>query len=260
MAGPVFELNDIAFAYRRQPPVLRNLSLSVAESEVLGIAGPNGTGKSTLFGVMAGLLAPDSGEARLNGVLLSGMRRRDIARQVALVPQTEHAAFPFTVEQTVLMGRTPHLASPLAAESREDRRIAREVIEAVGLGPLAARPVQQLSGGDRQLVLLARALAQDAPALLLDEPTASLDLAHQQAVARLVRGLAAERNRTVVLIAHDLNLAAMVCDRIAILHEGRIAESGPPADVLKEELIRSVWGAGVRVHAAGRRTLIAIDL
>ncbi len=247
MSDAVFELNNVTFGYRRGEPVLKGLSLAVRKGEILGIAGPNGTGKSTLFGVMAGLLVPESGEVRFDGRPLMTMKRQEVARRVALVPQTEHAAFPFTVEQTVLMGRTPHLASPLAVESESDHRICRDAMDAVGLTPLANRPLQQLSGGERQLVLLARALAQDTPILLLDEPTASLDLAHQQAVARLVRDLSERKGRTVVLIAHDLNLAAMICDRMAILSDGCMIKDGPPADVLKEELIQSVWRADVRV-------------
>ena len=217
---------------------------------MLGIIGPNGAGKSTLFKLMTGLLKPQSGGIRLKDKALGEWPRREIARQVAVVPQGEEGSFPFTVEELVLMGRSPHLRGMLALESEEDRQIAAEALETVGLSEFASHPVESLSGGERQLALVARAIAQQTPAMLLDEPTASLDLAHQQQIMRVIARLNRERGLTVVVVAHDLNLTARYCNRLAVLHEGRIAAEGAPAEVLNEELLRRVYGADIWMATA----------
>lgn len=244
----VFDLDNARYAWRPSAPAaVDGVTLRVAEGEVLGIVGPNGAGKSTLLGVMAGLLKVQAGSARLRGQDVGRMHRRDVARIVAVVPQAEAAAFAFKVEDVVLMGRTPHLRGALALESDADREAARAAMQTAGIAHLAGRSAMELSGGERQLVLLARAIAQDAPVWLLDEPTASLDLAHQQAVLRLVARENRERGRTVVLVAHDLNLAAAACSRLAVMACGQLLADGAPADVITEETIRRVWGADVWV-------------
>jgi len=257
--GDTIRIQDARFAWRAgAPPVLDGVTLAVREGEVLGIVGPNGAGKSTLLGLMSGVLRPASGSVRLGDREVSAMPRRDVARRVAVVPQSEVAAFPFAVEDAVMMGRTPHLRGALALEGEADRAAVRAAMETAGIAHLAGRAATELSGGERQLVLLARAVAQDAPIWLMDEPTASLDLAHQQAVLRLIARENRERGRTIVLVAHDLNLAAAACERIAVLAQGRVVAEGAPAEVVTEDAIRRVWGADVWVGAGpeGRPTVM----
>jgi iron complex transport system ATP-binding protein len=244
-AAPVLSARGAAFAYHAGAPVLRGVDLDVPEGAFLGIVGPNGAGKSTLLALLSGVLSPGSGEVRLDGRPLDQWKRRDVAKRIAVVPQSEPTAFPFRVSDIVLMGRTPHLHGLLATETDEDRAIATRALEAVGVADLLCRPMTQLSGGERQMVLAARALAQEPGILLLDEPTASLDLAHQQSLFRLLVRRNTGQRLTVVVVTHDLNLAALYCRTLAVLHEGRIAALGAPGDILKPEFLESVYGAGL---------------
>jgi iron complex transport system ATP-binding protein len=244
-AAPHLTARGAAFAYHPGAPVLRGIDLDVPPGTVLGIVGPNGAGKSTLLALLSGVLAPASGEVRLDGRSLADWKRRDVARRIAVVPQSEPTAFPYRVSEIVLMGRTPHLHGLFATETDEDRAAAANALDAVGISDLLCRPMNQLSGGERQMVLAARALAQEPGILLLDEPTASLDLAHQQSLFRLLVKRNAETGLTVVVVTHDLNLAALYCRSLAVLHEGRIAALGAPADILKPEFLGTVYGAGL---------------
>lgn len=233
------------FSYHPRAPVLRGIDLDVPKGAFLGIVGPNGAGKSTLLGLLSGVLSPNTGSATLDGRPLSEWKRRDVARRIAVVPQSEPMAFPYRVSEIVLMGRTPHLHGWLATETDEDRAAAARALDAVGIADLLCRPMNELSGGERQMVLAARALAQEPGILLLDEPTASLDLAHQQSLFRLLTKRNAEHGLTVVVVTHDLNLAALYCRSLAVLHEGRIAALGAPSDILKPDFLGSVYGAGL---------------
>jgi iron complex transport system ATP-binding protein len=239
------DVRDVAFAYHPGMPVLRGASLAVPAGAFLGIVGPNGAGKSTLLHLMSGALAPSAGTVTLDGRPLATWKRRDIARKIAVVPQSEPHAFPYRVSEIVMMGRTPWLTGLLSTETPADHAAARRAMEAVGIADLACRPTGQLSGGERQMVLVARALAQEPSILLLDEPTASLDLAHQQAIFRLLTRLNAESGLTVVVVTHDLNLAGLYCRSVAVLHDGRIEAAGPPAEVLRPERLESVYGAAL---------------
>ncbi|MCB2154917.1 heme ABC transporter ATP-binding protein [bacterium] len=240
-----YTIENVRFAYSGPSPLLDSVDLEIPAGRIVAIVGPNGAGKSTLLRLMTGLLRPERGRILLQGNPLQAMPRREIARTVAVVPQGESSAFPFTVEEIVQMGRAPHLRGPLAQESEDDVAISRQAIRLVGLEPLLHRPVSQLSGGERQLVLIARAFAQQTPILLLDEPTASLDLAHQQQILRLVVRQAREQSQTVVLILHDLNLAVRFCDEIVVLHEGRVAAHGTPEEILQLELLERVYAAEI---------------
>jgi len=191
---------------------------------------------------MNGVLRAQGGTVSLFGEPVSAQSRRDIARRVAVVPQSEHAAFPFTVQEIVLMGRAPHLPGALSSESGEDRAIATQALRDAGMESFAHREFGTLSGGERQLVLFARALCQQPRLLLLDEPTASLDLAHQQRLLRLAADLH-RRGVTVVMVSHDLNLAALHAGRIAVLHNGNIVRDGAPRDVIDDTLLRGIYGA-----------------
>ncbi len=226
--------------------VLRGLDLQVAGGEFLGVIGPNGAGKSTLLRVLSGVLAPHYGEVLLQGRALRKYRRRDIARLLAVVPPPTSPLFSFGVRDFVAMGRTPYLG-PLQGDRPEDQRVIVESMEATDTTHLAEAVITELSSGEWQRVNVARALAQEPQILLLDEPTAFLDLAHQRKIFELLVRLNAERHLTVLCISHDLNLASEYCLRIVVLTEGQICADGTPEEVITEEIIAHVYGAPVRV-------------
>ena len=224
--------------------VLRGVDLVASKGEWVNIIGPNGAGKTTLLRALLGLVSFD-GEIDIDG--LSDQRRRSArARMLAYVPQTPVIPPGMLVADYVLLGRTPH-RGVFAAETATDRRVAAEVLDRLDLGGFGDRSVQSLSGGERQRAVMARALAQQADVLLLDEPTTALDLGHQQDVLDLVDALRRERGLTVIATLHDLTLAARYGDRIAILARGRVAETGPPAEVLTVQNIAAYFGATVRI-------------
>ncbi len=241
---PALALESVSLAQAGRA-VLADASLSLAFGEVLVLAGRNGAGKTTLLRVATGLAAPGAGRVLLDGRPLAELPRREIARTLALVPQDTTVPFPFTVEEIVLLGRAPHLGA-LGFESREDRRIAGACMERLAIGALAQRSIQELSGGERQLAMIARALAQTPRVLLLDEPVAHLDLAHRLALEELLRDLARE-GKAALLVSHDLAGGARVADRIALLAGGRILACGPPREVLQPEPMRIVFGVDVQL-------------
>lgn len=220
--------------------VLRRADLSLGPGEVLGLVGPNGAGKTTLIRVATRLLRPEAGRVRVLGRRLEEIPRQALARSIAVVPQETQVPFAFQALEVVLMGRAPHLGL-LGFETGRDLALAEAALARVGAAHLAARPLPLLSGGERQLVVLARALAQDAPILLLDEPTAFLDLRHRLEVLTLVRELARE-GRSALLVSHDLGLAARFCDRLAVLWDGEILAQGPPAQVLTPAVLERAFG------------------
>ena len=225
--------------------VLQGVSLSLEPGEVVGLAGANGAGKTTLFRAASRVVSPTRGEIRLGDTPIASMSRRALARALAVVPQDVGLAFPFRAGEVVLMGRAPHVGG-LGFESEADVRCARHALAALGIEELADRSMLELSGGERQLVLVARALAGEPEVLLLDEPTSHLDLRHRTAVFEQVRAFAAAGG-TALAVSHDLTLAARVCDRIALLAEGRLAAVGPPREVLTPERLESVFGVEAEV-------------
>ena len=237
--------------------VLCDVAFSVEAGERVGLVGPNGSGKTTLLRAVAGLL-PYDGALSLRDRDVRAWPARERAREVALVRQQQDLGVDFSVAEIVALGRAPHLGwlAPLGAD---DRRRVAAALDAVDLGPFADRPVPRLSGGEQQRVFLAQALAQDAPLLLLDEPTAHLDVRHQLDLLARVRALG-EAGRTVVAAVHDLELAARFADRLWVLDRGRLVADGPPADVLHPALLRDVFrveaevesgAGGVRVRYLG---------
>jgi len=241
----MIEAERLSFAYDRGP-VLADVSLTVAAGELVGVIGPNGGGKTTLVRLLSGVLAPDAGVVRLDGRPLAAYRRRDLARRLAVVPQDPTLEFPFTALEVVLMGRAPHLAA-LGFPRAGDVEIARVAMARLGVAEVEDRPLDHLSGGERQRVLLARALAQEPAVLLLDEPTTHLDLRHQVGIYDVVHELARARGVAVVSVLHDLNLAALYCDRLLLLAGGRVVRQGPPAEVLDAGTLSVAYATDVQV-------------
>jgi len=225
---------------------LSDVSLGVDPGEVVGLLGPNGSGKSTLVKILSGILPRYEGSARVDGIEVRTARRRDLASKLAVVPQETSFSFPFTVLQIVLMGRHPHLAG-LAFETPWDLKLARTALDRCGALHLESRTIQELSSGERQRVVFARALAQQPRALLLDEPASFLDIRHQTALYDLVRELAAIDGAAVLTVLHDLNLAAEYCDRIYLLRQGRVAAAGRTEEVLTYANLTRVYETEVYV-------------
>src|SRR5579885_3105844 len=234
-----FRVHRAAFTYG-----LFEATFELAQPGLIAIAGPNGAGKSTLVGIMAGLRQPYLGSCKYDGVEVGRWRRRDFARRVAFLPQTIRLEFPFTAEQVVMMGRTPHAGGWF--ESPEDRAEVTRAMEITDTLPFRSRDFRSLSGGERQRVILASALAQRPQTLLLDEPTTFLDLRHQLAMYRLLAALGAS-GMLVVSVTHDLNLALQFADRALVLRDGVIAGDGPPREVFSADLIERVFGVRVEV-------------
>ncbi|MGA6829015.1 ABC transporter ATP-binding protein [Nitrospira sp. NS4] len=250
------EVEDLFFRYdtdqRGRTWTLEGLSFVVQKGEVLGIVGPNGSGKSSLLKLLAGLLRPSRGDLRLVGRSIGRLDPREIARAVAVVPQEYAQVFPFTVAETVLMGRFPHRRAAwwsmgIGDETEQDIFCAQRAMAETDVVLLADRLVSDLSGGERQRVVIARALAQEPSILLLDEPTAFLDINHQIEICALIGRLKTERQLTVVLVSHDLNMASQVCDRVLMLKEGRLCQIGSPAETIKPDVLRMVYGCDVVV-------------
>ena len=241
----MIEAERVSFAYGSRP-VLADVTLAVAGGELVGVIGPNGGGKTTLVRLLSGVLAPDAGVVRLGGRPLAAYRRRDLARRLAVVPQDPTLEFPFTALEVVLMGRAPHLAA-LGFPRAGDVAIARAAMARLDVAELEDRPLDRLSGGERQRVLLARALAQEPAVLLLDEPTTHLDLRHQVGIYDVVHDLGRRGGVAVLSVLHDLNLAALYCDRLLLLAGGRVVRQGPPAEVLDAETLRRAYATDVRV-------------
>ena len=221
--------------------VLRGLEFEATQGTLTALAGPNGVGKSTLLRLMAGALRPNRGQVRVMGRDLSAMSGRERARLVGMVPQNPELPRGASALELVLMGRNPHLRL-LSWETAADVEIALASLRMTDAEPFAERPAHQLSGGERQRVAIAMALAQETPVILLDEPTANLDLAYQPAIMRLMRELAAQ-GRTMITAVHDLTLAGQFCDQVALVSEGRIVACGTPESTLTADAIRRVYGA-----------------
>jgi iron complex transport system ATP-binding protein len=251
---PLYSLQDVGMRYD-SVAVLAQVNLEFPAAQMAAIVGPNGAGKSTLLGVMSGLRHGYTGYCAYNGVEVGGWQRRGFARHVSVVPQSLRLEFPFTAEQVVMMGRTPFCDGLF--ESPEDRDAVDRAMEITDTATFRKRDFRSLSGGERQLVILASALAQSPRTLLLDEPTTFLDLKHQVSIYRLLRDLR-EQGLLVVAVTHDLNLAAAYSDRVVMLKSGRIAADGVPGETLRSDVIRDVFDvqSQVREAADGRPWIV----
>jgi iron complex transport system ATP-binding protein len=239
------EANHIGFAYTPGLPVLHDVSLSLAAGEVLFLLGRNGSGKTTLLSCLSGIQQPMQGEVRLDGRSLHSYEAGERARRVGLIPQLHTPAFAYTVREMVLMGRAPHL--PLfGAPSAADRAIADAALESVGLQDLRERPYTEISGGERQLTLIARGLAQKCDVLLMDEPSAHLDLSNQHRVLEMVDQLA-RQGLSFIISSHAPNNALSYADRVLLLHRGRVLAYGPPQETLTESLLSTAYGMRTEV-------------
>jgi iron complex transport system ATP-binding protein len=247
--GSSISVEDIAFGYPGGAEVFSGITLTVEEGSVYSLLGPNGTGKSTLLKCMAGLIAPSHGRVLLDGQAVAGMKPHEIARQVGFVPQSQAPAFPFLIRDIVLMGRAPHIG-PFSAPSAHDEAIAADALDRVGISRLADRPCTGISGGEWQLALIARAIAQRPGTLLLDEPTSHLDIGNQVRVLDVIRRLA-EDGMTIVVATHFPDHALLTSSRVAILKDRRILAAGPPHDVIREDTMRRAYGTDIRVVCLG---------
>jgi iron complex transport system ATP-binding protein len=240
----VIALSGVSVAYETDP-VVRGLDLAVQSGEWVSLIGPNGAGKTTVLRAIARLI-PFQGDIRIDNRAVRAMGARDVARRVAMLVQEPQMPAGMTVSQYVLLGRSPHLGY-LAKESGRDRRIVTDVLRKLNLEAFSARTLEHLSGGERQRVAIARALAQEAPVLLIDEPTTSLDMGRQQDVLELIDRLRGEQELTVIAAMHELTLAGQYSDRIALLVGGQLVAVGAPAEILTESVIGDHFGARVKV-------------
>jgi iron complex transport system ATP-binding protein len=245
MPGGEFRVEGVGFSYPGRP-VLEDVTVAVAPGERLGVLGPNGSGKSTFVRLLSGVLRPRRGRILLDGRDLASFRPAELARRVAVVPQETALDFPFSALEVVLMGRSPHLGG-LAFEGDRDVAAAERAMELAGVRDLAGRRFQELSGGEKQRVVIARALAQEPDVLLLDEPATFLDLRHVVEIFELLVELSESRGTTLVMVLHDLNLAALYCRRLAFLKNGRLLAEGPTEAVLTYANVRAAYDTDVYV-------------
>jgi iron complex transport system ATP-binding protein len=253
-----YEVRSLFFrygsAYGGSTWAVQDVNLQVKVGEILGIVGPNGSGKTSLLKLLAKIVRPQTGEITLFGQSLESASHQEVARQVAFVPQDNQPAFSFSVAETVLMGRFPHRNSShwdygFGWDSQEDCAVAQQAMRTMDVAHLADRSVMDLSGGESQRAVIARALTQTPRVLLLDEPTAFLDLQHQLDICSILRALKEERGLTIVMVSHDLNLASQHCDRILMLKDGVVAKMGSPVDVMRQEILQAVYGCQVLIDS-----------
>jgi ABC-type cobalamin/Fe3+-siderophores transport system ATPase subunit len=240
--------------------ILGPVDLDVRRGECLVVVGPNGAGKTTLLRLLTGLLRPAAGEISYRGQPFTALTRRDLARRIAYVPQIRPEQLPLTVEEVVLLGRYPHLSAFQMAPRAGDFAAVDEALRLVGIEELRARPVDELSGGERQAVFIAAALAQESELLILDEPTIHLDARHQSDLAGLLLRLKAESGRTVVLSTHDLNLASLLGDRLLAMAGGKILAVGTPAEIVRPDLLERLFRARFEIVRGGERPVTMLEL
>lgn len=242
----------VTFGYRADP-VIQGLTLEIPHGQFVAILGPNGSGKSTLLRLMARVLGPHGGGIWIGPRPLQSLRRKELARIVSLLPQEVASGFAYQAEDVVMMGRTPHLRL-LQREAPTDYEVVRQAMVATDTWQFRESALDELSGGERQRVMIARALAQEPSVLLLDEPTAHLDIHHQVEIFDLLAELRQSRSMTVIAALHDINIAAQYCDSLIFLNQGRIGAAGAPADVVTHEVLHRIYGEGLSVDVVSHPT------
>jgi iron complex transport system ATP-binding protein len=245
MNNPILRITDVSMMFDRET-VLDQASFTISSGSFLGLIGPNGAGKTTLLRILGGLLHPVKGAVVLNDKALVGYHRQEIAKMIGYVPQNVDIPFPFTVNEVVKMGRYAHSRGMLSVDEKGPKVVC-SALEWMDLQRLSERSFTQLSGGEKQRAIIASALAQEPLILLLDEPTSALDLKHQQSIYRMLQPFCEPFGKTIIIVTHDINLAAQFCSRLILLHKGRIIKDGPPDDVLKFPIIQEVYGVKVYI-------------
>ena len=241
----LMQMRNVSFAYEDQP-VLKNVSFDLQPGEFLGIIGPNGSGKSTLLKLLGGMLASAKGEIFFKDTPLRQCKRRALAQSISWIPQDHPMVFPFKVSEIVLMGRHPYL-SALSFEGQNDFDIARNAMELTQTLQFSERGFNEISGGEKQRVVIASAIAQEPEVMLLDEPTSALDIKYQMQVLKILRNLNRDNGITQVLAMHDLHLASKFCNRLLLLKNGEIVRDGSPEDVLQKDVLENVYGVKVKL-------------
>ncbi len=240
----MLKINNISFSYGQDKKILDDISLDVSQGDVLGILGINGAGKTTFIKCINNIFSPDFGTVKINGKDISSMTPKEIAQLIAYVPQYNGTFFNINVLDTVMMGRLPYAGR---SYSKKDREIVYNILEKMNLEKFAFRSISEMSGGERQRVFIARALAQQPKIIILDEPTSSLDLHNQLFILKIIEDLAKRDNLTIIMIIHDLNLASMFCSKLVMLKEGKIFAQGNSVDVLTEENISKVYKVSSKI-------------
>lgn len=259
MNGAVLTAREVGWSHGGRE-ILGPLDLDVVRGQSLVLVGPNGAGKTTLLRLLSGLLAPTTGSIAFDGTPFHQLSRREMARRMAYVPQIRPARVPLAVEEMVLLGRYPYLGRMQLAPRAADFAAVEEALDLVGIRDLRRRPVDELSGGERQAVFIAAAVAQESELLVLDEPTLHLDARHQRDLAALLLRLKASSGRTIVLATHDLNLASLLGDRLLALAGGKMLAEGPPAEIVRPELLERLFGAAFEVVHGGERPVTVLHL
>jgi len=245
----MIEVRELTFMHQgAKEPVLRKIDFQAKGGEVTAILGPNGSGKTTLFQCLLGIWKFQEGEVRLSGEPISHLKRAEIAKRLSVVPQEHDPPFPYSCLDIVLMGRTAHVGI-FSSPSGQDRDFSEQAMKALGVDHLAQRPYTQVSGGERQMVLIARCLAQNAPAMLLDEPTAHLDFRNQITILKKVKQLVGERGLVALMNLHDPNMALLFSDRVLLLNRGALVAQGRPDEVITRESLLEVYGIEVEFVA-----------
>ena len=241
----ILTLTGVSYKYE-QAWAVKGIDLGVNPGEILGILGPNGSGKSTILKIIDGVLMPQEGDVLLKGKPIKSLKRSELAREVAMVAQENHFRFTFSALEVVLMGRFPHLKR-LQFEGEQDLRIALKALQETHALDLAERSIHELSGGEKQRVLLARALAQEPGVILLDEPTSFLDLKFKREIFQLISSLSLEKGLGVVVVSHDIDLASQYCHRLVMLKDGKVYDMGEPDKIITEANIKAVYDCPVLV-------------
>lgn len=239
------DIKNLSYSYGNDP-VLKDISFSIQKGDFFIIIGPNGSGKTTLMKIISGIIKPQRGQLKILGCSIRSYNRKILAKNIAFVPQMVQEDFPFTVSELVLMGRSPYLGL-LGLEGEKDIKIAKRAMAFTEIEHLSHRRLDQLSGGEKQRVFIARAICQDSRIILLDEPTASLDLAHQIRVMDLMERLKEEKGITVIMVSHDINLAAMYSDHLLLINNGKIVSLGRPDEVLTFQALEEAYGCTLLV-------------